>query len=250
MDLDNDFGEELRFARERGDLTREDLHRMTNFSVSLIAQVERGEKSPSLDFAQRMDAALDTSGLLERIRARNLRHRVVPDWFRAYRENEQQATKIVSFEDSLVPGLFQTPEYAKVLLGDDDRVAGRMQRQGIVDRAEVVAIIAERVLHTRIGDATVMVGQLERLLASPATVQVLPSDTDAYVWLNGPFYIVTVDGGEVVYTPTQLRGYLLDFPPDLDEARRRLEAIRAEALPRNLSRERMQGVAEKWRSET
>lgn len=43
--------------------------------------------------------------------------------------------------------------------------------------------------------------------------------------------IATLDGSDLVYTPTQLRGYVIDSPELFADAKWRWEAIRSEALP-------------------
>lgn len=61
------FGAELRHWRMLRDFSQPALGRITHHSTSLISKIEHGQRRPTLAFARRMDAALDTGGALERI---------------------------------------------------------------------------------------------------------------------------------------------------------------------------------------
>ena len=66
-----------------------------------------------------------------------------PASFRPFAAFEEIATALRSFEHTLVPGLLQTPKYARAVLAIrpntspdelDDMVAARLARQAILDR--------------------------------------------------------------------------------------------------------------------
>ncbi|MEU1204656.1 helix-turn-helix transcriptional regulator [Nocardia sp. NPDC005825] len=61
------FGAELRHWRKLRNLSPAKLGAITNDSGSLIEKVEKATRRPTRDFAQRMDQALDTGGVLERM---------------------------------------------------------------------------------------------------------------------------------------------------------------------------------------
>ena len=83
-------------------------------------------------------------------------------------EIEERATEIRWWEPLLVPGLLQTPEYARAVLaswrrdnGDDieAKVTARIERQAILDRdnpPELRALLDESVLYRCVGSAAVM----------------------------------------------------------------------------------------------
>lgn len=85
---------------------------------------------------QELDALLNGNGALPR-----------PEhgWWSNYETLEQSATSVRTWEPMLVPGLLQTREYATALLGDNDRVIRRMDRQRMLTRpgkpVEMSAII-------------------------------------------------------------------------------------------------------------
>lgn len=61
------FGAELRYWRETRQLSQSRLGDLTHHSRSLIGKVEKAERWPSLDLAQRADIALATGGALQRL---------------------------------------------------------------------------------------------------------------------------------------------------------------------------------------
>jgi hypothetical protein len=130
----------------------------------------------------------------------------VPRWFERFMAAESSAVSVDTFETQLVPGLLQTPEYARAVLRaantslDDDeidrRVAVRMERQkrlGGDDPLALWAILDESVLRRHVGGADVMRTQLARLASCVTrpniTVQVLPYTFGAYAAFGHPFTI-------------------------------------------------------------
>ncbi|MGH3933332.1 MAG: helix-turn-helix domain-containing protein, partial [Pseudonocardiaceae bacterium] len=61
------FGAELRHWRTVRELSQTALGLLTHDSGALISKIEKGERFPTLAFAQRMDEALVTGGVLERL---------------------------------------------------------------------------------------------------------------------------------------------------------------------------------------
>lgn len=61
------FGAELRHWRTVRELSQAALGQRTHDSGALIGKIEKGERFPSLMLTRRLDAALDTGGVLERL---------------------------------------------------------------------------------------------------------------------------------------------------------------------------------------
>lgn len=246
------FGTELRLAREAVGATRKQLADAVIYSESKVGAVEPGEQLPTLAFCERADAFLGTDGRFARMRKELLQTEVFPEEIRPYLAAEQEATAIWTYELSVIPGLFQTEAYARALLdGEDARVAGRLERQAILDRErppDLMALIDERVLRHPVGDPGVMYEQLKRLvdLAGRFIIQVVPLAARTYLHLDGPFAIASIDGHELVYVDAAVRGFAVEDPEVASRMRRRWDIIRAEALPRRLSVELMQEVMEQW----
>ncbi|TCJ89936.1 helix-turn-helix domain-containing protein [Nocardia alba] len=104
----------------------------------------------------------------------------------AHTPQRYEATTVFRiYEHNVVPGLFQTPEYAAAMVrfwirflatpnDVEDAVAIRMARQRIVQRGgrRFVIVLEEQALRTWFGSAEVQAGQLGRLLEVMALPQV------------------------------------------------------------------------------
>jgi hypothetical protein len=111
-----------------------------------------------------------------------------------------------TLETMVVPGLLQTPQYARAVTRAavkdlDDRdldalVEVRLARQDVL-RADpplvLSAVLDEAVLRREVGGPEVMARQLERLMEAArlpqVRLQVLPFSAGAHVGLTGPFVI-------------------------------------------------------------
>lgn len=248
------FADELRTAREAVDLSQDQLAAKMFVSKSLVAMVETCQRAPSREFAKAADEALDADGRFERMRERLLGAEATPEWFRPWVDYEREATELGMSGPLLIPGLLQTEDYARALLssGDPDQVEGlvaaRMERQGVLQRTALTAIIDESVLHRWVGRPTVMHDQLVYLLDAPAMVQVVPTGADTYRHLDGFFAWAEVDGARVGYVDTPARGFVVEGPAVALKLQQRWEAIRGEALPRKQSRDLIRKAAETWAS--
>jgi transcriptional regulator with XRE-family HTH domain len=163
------FGAEVRRAREAAGMTLADLAATVPCDASTVSRIESGLLSPTERFAVACDEAFPhMAGWFMRFCADSRTWAVAhPPWFRDWIEIEQRATVIRSWQPLLVPGLLQTPEYARAVLGwgpDDgpdleERVAARMERQAIFDREippEVWILLHEAVLNYSVGAPDVM----------------------------------------------------------------------------------------------
>ncbi|EGX54729.1 DNA-binding protein [Streptomyces zinciresistens K42] len=131
---------------------------------------------------------------------------VLPATYRDFISLESQASAMRTLETSVVPGLLQTPAYARAVTraavgaDADDRldalVAVRLARQDVL-RADpplrLDAVLDEAVLHREIGGPEVMTEQLERLIEAArlpqVSLQVLPFAAGAHIGITGPFVI-------------------------------------------------------------
>ena len=114
---------------------------------------------------------------------------------------EDEASSISIWHVDVVTGLLQTEDYARHIISSYSRVEPiapgmverlvrvRMRRQQVLDRAtglELRVILDESVLTRRVGDESVMYGQLQRLAREAdrpnVTVQILPLDAQHTVF--------------------------------------------------------------------
>ncbi|MDH6131023.1 transcriptional regulator with XRE-family HTH domain [Kitasatospora sp. MAA4] len=144
----------------------------------------------------------------------------LPEWFRAYVGFEADATKIVTFQCELIPGLLQTEKYAWHVIRAmnptesaedvERRVALRMERQQILERRDppqLWAIVGEAVIRRPVGDAATMAVQLNHLATMAderpnITVQVLPFSAGAHAAMGSSFSVLSFTDipGSVAYS--------------------------------------------------
>jgi transcriptional regulator with XRE-family HTH domain len=132
---------------------------------------------------------------------------VLPQWFRAYIDLESAAAMIRAYEGQFVPGLLQTEDYMRAVVGGghlDDlpqeaehRVQLRLGRQALLDRQDAPrlwAVIDEAALRRPVGGPKVMRAQLERLIEATeqpnVTLQVLPFAAGAHPAMVGAFSVL------------------------------------------------------------
>ncbi|MGW2587477.1 helix-turn-helix domain-containing protein [Streptomyces virginiae] len=131
---------------------------------------------------------------------------VIQPGFKAYLGLEAIADRLISYESEYVPGLLQTKEYVRAIMGRanegqpadqlDLKIAVRITRQEVLRRQasppEFTAIINEAVLRRRVGGRDVMRAQLAYIAAVAESmphvkVQVIPFELGAHPGMNGSF---------------------------------------------------------------
>jgi len=254
------FAAELRAARTARGLTQDALADKIAYSGSLVAMIETSRRLPTLDVAQRCDEALETGGTLTRM------HRLVaseayPAWFRPFVELEKAAASLRWWEPLLIPGLFQTEDYARAVIRAarphdrdetiDGLVSARLDRQVILSSEEPPRIwvaIDEGVLTRPVGAPAVMAAQLDRIIIAArdpwVTVQVMPIAAGAHPGLLGPFVIAGFAASpDVAYLDNALTGQIVERSEDVNHIASLYDVIRAEALPPRASAELITNVA-------
>ena len=157
-------------------LNSDELGARLGYSGALIRSIESGHRAPQPDFARRADGFFGYPKIFEKMEAR-LRDLPFPPSYRPFVPHERAARVLRMFEVTLIPGLFQTPEYARAMLAArphatpdevENLVAARLARQEILDGEDaslVYAVLDEAALHRPVGGAKVMRDQLEHLAA-------------------------------------------------------------------------------------
>ena len=221
---------DLRFYREKSGLSQEKLGSIVGRSPSSLSNCEAGRRRINENDARILDDLWETGGHFQRLLMfARLSHD--PDWFREHISYEIRADNIRTFEGLWVPGLLQTPDYARAsftaagVASIDDLVDERILRQEILSREDpplLDIILDEAVLMRHVGGPAVMKEQLQRLVAiseSPNIIlRVIPFTEGAHMGQDGSFKILTGDFGDVTYVeappwgapnPRWLRGKVL-----------------------------------------
>ncbi|MFE9252181.1 helix-turn-helix domain-containing protein [Streptomyces sp. NPDC007088] len=222
------YGAKLRSLREARGWTQDELGERMGYSGTHVSAVETNRKSPTLRFSRSADLALGTAGTTDTFERRwgEIRNGSLLEGFSEYIGYEGRAVEIRLFQVGLVPGLLQTPEYARALAdGDvrrgaitpeqaDGRVAVLAERQAALTRSRppmMLVVMDESCLRHLVGGAEVMNAQLQRLVefaALPNTVlQVSPFVLGERRPFNLPVNLLTMaDRTMVAYAESHAQG--------------------------------------------
>ncbi|MEU2829179.1 helix-turn-helix transcriptional regulator [Streptomyces lavendulae] len=182
------LGARLRELRTEAHLTHRELAARLGWAHSKISKLETGKQTASVAdleaWARETEAPEALTELKNSLRRLETQYR---SWRRqlagghkavqeAALAEEQRATTIRVYETSVVPGIFQTADYARHLFTHaaqlrrsprdvEDAVRARLRRQEVLYQRgqKYRVIIWEAALHAVIGDPDVMIGQLDRL---------------------------------------------------------------------------------------
>lgn len=192
----------------------------------------------------------------------------IPDWFATYVAFESEALEILAYQDSVIPGLFQTPDYARGLMeadahpGSADQVKAqveiRTQRQARLTDEEPLhlhVIFNEEALHRPSGGPEVMREQLSFLIQRANLenihLQILPfsagvhtSSETSFVIMQFPDLLESVEVGDLVYIEYKLGSLYLEEPDDSDAFKTTFQHLAKVALSPQDSIELIQNVIE------
>ncbi|WP_432123611.1 helix-turn-helix domain-containing protein [Streptomyces sp. C10-9-1] len=259
------FGAQVRRLRLSAGLTQARLGAMTHVVGTRITQVERcsGAK-PTLELAKALDAALGADGLLVDLWPHVYRESF-PDWSRTFMAYAAQAVAIREYTAHVVPGLLQTEDYARALLGVDldlrdeaqleERLTARLARQNRLDgpgRPELLAILDEAVLRRPVGGEEAMREQLARLVRTAAERQscilVLPFAHGEHDMLGGSLTVLRLpNGAEVAYCEGAHHGQLFEDPHEVRKLAETYDRLRLAALPARRSLRLIRSAMEDYR---
>lgn len=175
---------------------------------------------------------------------------------------ESEASKLTDVAMILVPGMLQTPEYARATMEAagadqiDNRVAVRLRRQEILARRnppEFHAIIDELVLRRLLGSAGVMAAQLRALVHAAAkphiTVQVLPCG--GHRALTGSYYEMEFPppAQPFILLENLMSSSFVDEPPVVRTFQATTDTLTRQALDPMRSQEFLAHLARRYESE-
>jgi transcriptional regulator with XRE-family HTH domain len=248
------LGRYLRDLRGQARLTVKAAAEHLEWSEAKIWRIETGQTSlRSLDVEQMCRLYGAAAELTEALMAlaRETKARgwwlsygdVIPEGFDVYIGLEEAAARLSWYESELMPGLFQTEDYARILIAtgnqnlpDDEiqrQVQLRIARQALVSRVtdppELNVVLNESILRRPVGGKRVMAEQLDRLwhvseLAN-VSIRVMPFDAGLhYGIMSGPFVMLEfpVNGNgnasepPTIYVDGFTGALYLDKPHEID----------------------------------
>lgn len=215
------LGRYLREAREAAHLTLIEAADALEWGKSTLQRLEVGQTNKirmhdlnlMIELYEIEDLrAAALKGLAQQAAEKSWWHEfgsVMPEDFRIYIDMESAASALTTYQPDLVPGLLQTPAYARVLAraarpGDSDtQIADRLElkarRQRRITRAlnptRLDIVLGETALRRVVGTETLMADQLKRLADASTlphvTLRVLPFSAGMPTGDQiGPFVII------------------------------------------------------------
>jgi transcriptional regulator with XRE-family HTH domain len=210
---------ELRELREHAALLPEQAAKRLGWSRQKVMRVEKAQSKLS---THDLTAILDLYGVSSPQREALVqlsKDAWKRGWWTAYRDVfagtflalEDEASQIRSWEPQLIPGLLQTPDYARSVIqairGEDApnldrRIAARMARRALLSRSDAPQlhmVVDEGALRRLHGGPQIMRTQLESLTSDAerpnVMLQLVPFTAGSHPGLDGSFVILTFEPG-------------------------------------------------------
>ncbi|MDI5967343.1 helix-turn-helix transcriptional regulator [Streptomyces sp. SL13] len=270
------LGSELRKLREQRGMTAEEVAARLLVSQSKISRLENGRRSISQRDVRDLCGVygVEDERVVESLMQMAKESRQQGWWhafgdvpYSVYIGLETDAASLRVYESLVVPGLLQTPDYARAVIKGmwpeataaevDKRVQVRLKRQErVTDQARPLrywVVLDEAALRRVAGDERIMAAQLEQLVTCSVlphvTLQVLPYSMGAHPGMYGKFAILEFEDtsdATVVYLEGVTSDLYLEKPNDVQDYSVKYEHLRALALGPEQSREFIRDVAKDY----
>jgi transcriptional regulator with XRE-family HTH domain len=238
---------ELRALRQAKGLTCQQVADALDWSVSKVSRMETGVRGLFPDDVAAMLGYLEAPSKLRDELLILVRDGEKPNWIQIgaglpkHWKNlirmESEATAMYSYEPLCVPGLLQTGDYARAVIGAgnldlsesvvDHLVRTRMGRQALLSRHDAPTLsvmVDEMVLRRPVGDWGCMHGQLQHLINMAnrprVEVRVVPFAVGAHPGLEGPMVIMEFDAQPtLVHVEVRSASGFLEEPAEVRSAK-------------------------------
>lgn len=273
------LGAALRRLREQSVKSTDDAAKSLGWSKSKVSRIETAAVTVTPEDVRALLGLYDVlTDEVEQL-VTLAREDKQPGWWRQYSEVlphefegflglESEAARILSYESDVVPGLLQTQDYAKRVLGQhpltvmpyevERSTQLRRARQSRLTRADPIelhAIINEGALRRMVGGPTVMHDQLAHLVTMldlpNITIQVLPFSAGEHPATHGAFTVLEFPDPEdphIVYLDVLTTSYYLDGLREVGAYQLAHQRLRTLALEPDESRDMISALVEKSRS--
>ncbi|MBZ9644064.1 helix-turn-helix transcriptional regulator [Streptomyces sp. PSKA30] len=260
------LGAELRHAREKAGLSQEKLGQRLFASGSFVGQLEAGTRRIQPEHARVLDEVLGTQDFFQRNCKAAARSKY-PEHFAEAAEAEATATEIRQYAPLLIPGLLQTPAYARAVCRAyqptapeemiEELVSARMERTRLLDDPTeplLWAVIDEAALRRVTGGPEVMAEALRHIAdlgrRGRGIVQVLPFGAGAHAAMEGSIKLMDFeDAPPLVYFEGVGTGRLEDDPATVRHQRFTYELLMACALSPQKSLALIEAMAQDYAHE-
>jgi transcriptional regulator with XRE-family HTH domain len=265
------LGEVLAQARENADFSSQAaLAEHLSIDRTVVGKAESGDRPPSDPVlkawieACHIDNVELVTTLAELARAGDDNNDPIPSWFSSYAEDiEPVAHTIKTWQGMIMPGLVQTPAYARTLfeaMGEDSakidaRVAARIKRQSILDREDPVSlwvVLDDAVLRRCVGSPEIMHEQLlylaERAKLHNVGIQIVPAENGANAGCVGALTVASVAGKPDVAVVEGVQDTVTETQELVRSALDIFDRVRSDALPRGASLNNIMEAAKRYES--
>lgn len=248
------LGARLRELRARRFRSGSAFARAAGWPQSRVSKIERGAQIPSQDDLDTWVATTQADPdimpeLQDLLAAARLSYRT---WREAWTapgqmtaaqteilESDLRAQRICEYQPAMIPGLVQTPAYAREVLtatagpslvgaGEDqieERIAAQLRRQQLLytPGKQIQIVVGEAALHTRFATTDALAGQLDRLITIAGlvtvTIGVLRFDTPSPILPltgfaindNAMVWVETLTGEQKLDDPIEVGAYAETF---------------------------------------
>ncbi|GAB7185906.1 helix-turn-helix transcriptional regulator [Kitasatospora sp. Ki12] len=256
------LGEELRRLREQKKIAADTAADATGMSLAKLNRIENARTAAKIEDVNKLldhygcDDAEFRAGLIAITKDGSKR-----GWWLSYRDVidaystdlitlETEASAFKTYEPAFIPGLFQTADYARLVIDRlrtmkggtvDDLVQVRLARQSILTRpnpVEVWAVIHEAALRANANRPDIMGPQLDKLLTlgrlANVNIQIMPAGAAIHPGMSGAFTLLGFPQRkdlDVVFVEGLLNAFWVEDPADVELYRAKFQEITAEALP-------------------
>ncbi len=224
------LGAALRRARDAKKITVRLLATQLGVAHSTVSKWENAKQVPDIESVVAFLQACDVTGPARERIMQLVRGTTDPNWLvpgtaseglTGVLECERIANEIEEWSPLLIPGLLQTPDYARAILSNDDTLSPkeldalvnlRLARRDVLTKvrddeaglgpAEYTALISENALGERVGGSRVLASQLRYLqeLAELPTISILVvrSRGNWHPGLSGPFILYRFEDADPI----------------------------------------------------
>ncbi|WP_214319974.1 helix-turn-helix domain-containing protein [Nonomuraea sediminis] len=255
------FAHDLAEYRKTAKMTQAALAVRLRCHESLISHIETGRRAPTIDIAEEADRTFGLDGHFVALFTKIAQSPSLGWFARWVEEIEPRAVILQSWDPLLIPGILQTPDYARAIFETtstpgrvDERVEARTRRIAVFDGPHpptFIALIDEGVLNRPIGSVDILAAQLRYLLELAQhpriTVQCVPIAAGCAPGMMSAFALARLrDGSEVVSADSVLSGQVTADHEAVARLKQRYDSIRSDAQPKSVTHQAIEDAIRKW----
>jgi transcriptional regulator with XRE-family HTH domain len=245
----------LRALRAEAGLTIEQVAERLLCSPIKVSRMETGQRSVTMRDIRDLCDLYGVAGAQRDYLAELARESRQQGWWQSYDVPyaafiglEADATSISTFQGALIPGLLQTADYARAVIGGtvpelspeliEQGVTVRLKRQQLLtqdDPPKLQVVLDESALHRVIGSHSAMKAQLDHIIRisglANVAIQVVRYDSGAYTALDSSFTILELPSPipEVVYVEGLFEFVYIDRRQDVERYQRIFRELQSTA---------------------